>query len=659
MRVDSYPRTRFFQLQIIALTAALPMLLVSSEAACQGWVLESVDASANILGQYTSIELDAAGNPRVSYWDVTPNDLKYASKSGGEWTIETADASASSVGSRSSLALDASGNPHVCYMDGSLADVKYARKSGAAWTLEVVDGSATDAGYTISLALDGSGNPHVTYYENLTGDLKYARKSGGIWTRETADGSANDVGLYNSLALDASGNPHISYFDDTTDDVKYARKSGGVWTREIVDGAASALGWYTSIALDAAGNTHVSYYDPAFGDLKYARRSGGVWTRETADGSVNISGVYNSLALDASGGAHLSYYDATANALKYLRKSGGVWTRETVGASTNDVGSHSSLALDAAGSPHVSYYDATDTDLKYAFVPSLIVGAPGGGTTWAVGSSQTVSWSYTGGVATDVSDVFLSVDGGRTFDMIRDNTRDFSATVRVPHAPTRFAQIKIVQPSPFVVGYSDSFFTIDATITLDKFDARDIEGSDDVALSWETTPGREAEIRYRVERATGDGASAQFTPLTFEPLDANEYVDAVSAASASASGARYRLIAINGLGEEYTLGEARVALALAADRRLGSYPNPSRDGRVEILYRLPSERSSELAIYDSSGRRVRGFRLTGAAEQVGSLAWDGRDDDGREVAAGTYLLRLSSDSGGTRTSSTERVVIVR
>jgi len=655
MRVESRPRTKSFRVEFLALTVAVPMLFASDEAVCQGWVLETVDASANVVGQYTSIELDAAGNPRVSYWDATANDLKYASKSGGEWTTETADASASSVGSRSSLALDAAGNPHVCYMDGSLADVKYARKSGVAWTIEVVDGSATDAGYTISLALDGSGNPHVTYYENGTGDLRYARKSGGIWTRETADGAASDVGVYNSLALDASNNPHIGYFDDTTDDVKYARKSGGVWTREIVDGATSALGWYTTIALDAAGNTHVSYYDPSIGDLKYARKSGGVWTRETNDGSVNISGLYNSLVVDASGNPHVSYYDATANALKYLRKSGGAWTRETVGASTNDVGSYTSLALDAAGSPHVSYYDATDGDLKYAFVPSLIVGSPGNGATWAVGSSQTVSWSYTGGVATDLSDVFLSVDGGRTFDMIRDNTRDFSATVRVPHAPTRFAQIKIVQPSPFVVGYSDSFFTIDATIALNKFSARDIEGSDDVALSWETTPGREAEIRYRIERAVSPDAAAGFAPAHTGLLDRNEFVDDASPASQ----ARYRLIAVNGLNEEYALGETSLAPALAADRRLAAYPNPSRDGHVEILYRLPSEQSSGLAIYDLSGRRVRSYRLGGAAEQVGSLAWDGRDDDGREVAAGTYLLRLSSESAGTRTSSTERVVIVR
>ena len=53
--------------------------------------------------------VDALGNPHVSYQDITTNDLKYARKSGGVWTLETADGSANIVGSYTSLALDASG----------------------------------------------------------------------------------------------------------------------------------------------------------------------------------------------------------------------------------------------------------------------------------------------------------------------------------------------------------------------------------------------------------------------------------------------------------------------------------------------------------------------------------------------------------------------
>jgi hypothetical protein len=50
----------------------------------------------------------------VSYEDFTNNNLKYAVKSGGVWTTQIADSSQVNVG-YTSLALDALGNPHISY----------------------------------------------------------------------------------------------------------------------------------------------------------------------------------------------------------------------------------------------------------------------------------------------------------------------------------------------------------------------------------------------------------------------------------------------------------------------------------------------------------------------------------------------------------------
>jgi hypothetical protein len=434
----------------------------------------------------------------------------------------------------------------------------------------------------------------VVFYDLSPGlqDLRHAWKTGGVWAVETADGSASDVGEYASLSLDAQGNAHVSYLDDTADDLKYARKLGGVWTIETADGSANVVGQYTSLALDGQGNPHVSYHDATAGVPKYARKSGTAWTTVIADGSGNFAG------------------------------------------------SHTSLALDAQGNPHVSYYDPTTRDLKYADAAVHTV-SPSKGMTWAVGSNQVIEWTGVGLV-----NISLATDGVNFDNPIATGIISSPLVVRVPRLPTRSARIQIARSNPLSVAVTDSFFTIDATIALAKFDAtRDASGNG-TRLTWQTSPGPEADIRYRVERGS-DGAA--FVSIA-DGLDRGEYVD-----SAPRATSRYRLIAINGLGEEYVLGETSVAPALAVDRDIIAYPNPA-SGPIEILYRVPFDRPMDLTIYDLSGRRVRSLVAGRQPVGVQSASWDRRDDSGRDVAAGTYFARLTSGDGFR---ATERITIVR
>ena len=74
----------------------------------------------------------------------------------------------------SSLALDNAGYPHISYDDQGTDDIKYAWYNGVNWHIEIVDREWSVNSH--SLVLDGFGQPHISYSDYAYGDLKYARK---------------------------------------------------------------------------------------------------------------------------------------------------------------------------------------------------------------------------------------------------------------------------------------------------------------------------------------------------------------------------------------------------------------------------------------------------------------------------------------------------
>jgi PGF-pre-PGF domain-containing protein len=350
---------------ICILKAVLILSLVIPVTALD-WTTETVDSSGD-TGWYTSVDLDNAKRPRISYLDWTNRHLKFAMKNDGIWTQETVD-STNAVGEFSSLKLDASSHPLISYYDSNGGNLTFAVKNGDLWTTVVVDHGGV--GRYTSLALDNSGNPQISYQDLFSMKLKYAKKTGDIWNNETVDDSAN-VGAYSSLALDSSGNPYISYYDGANGDLKYAKKIGGQWINQTVDSVGN-VGYHTSIALDASGNPHISYYDGINRDLKYAALTGSSWTKKIIDATGSV-GKYTSLAIDLAGNPHISYFDESNGHLKYATKIGSVWTNETVDTAIN-VGGYTSLVLDGSGNPYISYRDFGNNDLKYASgIPPLVL----------------------------------------------------------------------------------------------------------------------------------------------------------------------------------------------------------------------------------------------------------------------------------------------
>ena len=86
-------------------------------------------------------------------------------------------------------------------------------------------------------------------------------------------------------------------------------------------------------------------------------------------------------------------------------------------------------------------------------------------------------------------------------------------------------------------------------------------------------------------------------------------------------------------------GLPAVATALGAAR-----PNPFNPSTT-IAFRLGAADHATLAVYTVGGRLVRTLLDEGLAAGEHAARWDGRDDQGRDVASGTYLYRLRTSGG--------------
>ncbi len=336
--------------------------------------------SVDTTGSWTSLALDASGNPVVSYYDAVDGDLRILHcnnancSSGNSITLPDTEGD---VGTYTSLVLDSSGNPVVSYYDATNGDLKLMHcndpdcaggdESITSPDQEDVNGDTTsdDVGRWNSLALDGSGNPVISYRDRTNLDLKLmhcndANCAGGDESITSPD-TAGDVGFGTSLALDDAGNPVVSYGHGHPNSVKVLHCAnpncdpGNVITT-FSGGTSNILG-STSLVLDSSGNPVVSY----------AFQQPGLMLLHCGDASCSAGNVitdnvfgarFPSLALDATGNPVVSLARPVNNSLVLLHCNDvncagddeSIIAPDTIG-----VGGYTSLALDDSGNPVVSY----------------------------------------------------------------------------------------------------------------------------------------------------------------------------------------------------------------------------------------------------------------------------------------------------------------
>jgi hypothetical protein len=269
-------------------------------------------------GTFLSAAVDGNNMPHFAYTSVEESGLFYAHLDGNKWDKKLLDPA--KIDYFTSISLDAAGHPRISYFwhhspDGSYAlHLKYAAFDGQRWTIQTLDPRIA-VGKWSSVTVDMAGNSHIAYSYQAKGDLLYAHWDGSKWDFAAPDlrHLSNDyLGFGPSIAVDSSGNPRIAYFDGTGALVKYAYFNGTSWQREVVEKIAG-MGELdrVSLKLDSNNRPHLAYSDAGAGVLKYAVKNGTSWVTEVVDNQ----GELPSLALNDRGLPYIAYYKQSENSL--------------------------------------------------------------------------------------------------------------------------------------------------------------------------------------------------------------------------------------------------------------------------------------------------------------------------------------------------------
>jgi hypothetical protein len=189
----------------------------------EDWNIETIDGTEECQGS-ASIAVNSYGEPCVAYC-APDGQVRCASKLGGVWDTEIVDSLEPGYGGYyTSMAVNSADRPSISYVDLSTKDLKYAWRGHAGWMTETVDADG-HTGYFSALALDSDGNPHIAYQRvEPVSQLKYAVKRDGFWsTVVVVPGGTGFVHHGLSLAVDTRGTPHIVYYAPDFSEFRYAR----------------------------------------------------------------------------------------------------------------------------------------------------------------------------------------------------------------------------------------------------------------------------------------------------------------------------------------------------------------------------------------------------------------------------------------------------
>jgi hypothetical protein len=258
-----------------------PIIFFTNNVAAGLWAIERVatdpetwettwlDEAANGM---SAAELPS-GAPAVAY--CAADDLKLLERDPVDpaiWHEATIDA-AGEVGLWARLAVSpATGQPAISYYDKTNEDLKYAERGddGVTWDVVTVDWQ-DEVGSMTGLVFLADDQPGISYYDATNQALKFVRRDPVdplLWHPETV---VSDVTIDHATAIGLAedGQPVIVYQDLATTSTRFARYDGSNWQHGTL--AEHTTAYWAQMLTTAAGQRVLAYYNVEDYDLEFAR----------------------------------------------------------------------------------------------------------------------------------------------------------------------------------------------------------------------------------------------------------------------------------------------------------------------------------------------------------------------------------------------------
>ena len=341
-------------------------------------VLDEVDA----VGFDTSIAIGVDGNPVISYRDLANEDLKLVHCMNSSCTSFNNPVTLDSdgmVGKDSSIVIGTDGNPIVSYFDNTNNDLKLVHCNNIDCSIFddpiVLDGKG-DVGRDSSIVIGTDGNPIVSYFDNTNNDLKFIYCTTANCAISNTPIILDDdgaVGRDSSIVIGTDGNPVISYRSGTDGSLKMVHCTSidcSTQNIPVVLDSNGSVGFDTSITISAEGYPIVSYFDNTNTNLKLVHCTSIDCSTQDVPVVLDSKGTVgrdSSIAIGIDGNPVISYSDDTFGNLKIIHCTNtncAHHDRPIILDSDDAVGITTSIAIGIDGYPIISYFDALTSNLK-------------------------------------------------------------------------------------------------------------------------------------------------------------------------------------------------------------------------------------------------------------------------------------------------------